>query len=154
MIEANVKGIDSVESALREKLKDFIKNPKSLKVGIFETAKYDTGLYVAQNAFWHEYGTLKIPMRPFFRNAYTKNKAKWMRFFAKQCKDSLNFEVALGRTGEIMRGDIIKSLMRIEPPNKPSTIRAKKSSKPLIDTGLLRASISYQIKENNAKSTK
>ena len=32
------------------------------------------------------------------------------------------------------------------PPNKPSTVKNKGSSNPLIDTGLLRQSITYQVR--------
>jgi hypothetical protein len=32
------------------------------------------------------------------------------------------------------------------PPNAPATIRAKGSSKPLIDTGEMRQSVTYQIR--------
>lgn len=149
-IKCDIKGIQQVESALKDKLKDFLNNPKALRAGVFENAKYPDGLFVAQNAFWHEYGTLKIPMRPFMRNAYAKNKAKWVRFFVSQCKGTLDFDLAMQRTGEIMRGDIIKSLMDIQPPNTASTIRAKKSSKPLIDTGFLRQSISFEVRKQNA----
>lgn len=36
------------------------------------------------------------------------------------------------------------------PPNKPATIRRKKSSRPLIDTGALRRSITYVVRQNES----
>lgn len=86
-------------------------------------------------------------MRPFFRNALAKNRKKWFKFFTTQIKNTLDLDKSLNLTGEIMRGDIIKSLTNTTtPPNAPSTIKQKGSSHPLIDTGFLRASISYEIR--------
>lgn len=149
MVKAELQGVKDIQNALNKRLNDFTKNPKSLYAGIFASAKYDDGTQVAQVAFWQEYGSLKIPMRPFIRNAVAKNKVKWVRFFQKQLQSHLNFDLALNRTGEIMRGDIIRSIVATTtPPNKPSTIRAKKSSHPLIDIGLLKNSISYEVRAN------
>jgi len=36
-----------------------------VRVGIFESAKYEDGTPVAAVAFWNEYGTANIPPRPF-----------------------------------------------------------------------------------------
>jgi len=150
MVNAEVRGVKDLQNALNDKLKDFTKNPKAIYAGIFESAKYDDGTPVAQVAFWQEYGTLKIPMRPFMRNALAKNKVRWIRFFKRQIESHLDFDLALNRTGEIMRGDIIKSIVATTtPPNKPSTIKAKKSSHPLIDTGLLKNSVSYEVRAIN-----
>lgn len=147
VVSAEVKGVENIESALQDKLKDFTNNPKALYAGIFATAKYDDGTPVPQVAFWQEFGTLKIPMRPFFRNALAKNRKKWFRFFTTQIKNTLDLDKSLNLTGEIMRGDIIKSLTNTTtPPNAPSTIKRKGSSHPLIDTGFLRASISYELR--------
>lgn len=119
---------------------------KKLKVGIFESAKYDDGTPVAQVAFWQEFGTTKIPMRPFMRNAITKNTQKWGDSVKTAIVGTNDSEKALKMLGEIMRGDIVLSLTNLNtPPNAPSTIKQKGSSNPLIDTGLLRSSISWEL---------
>lgn len=147
MVIAEVNGVSNIENVLNEKLKDFLNNPKALYAGIFSSAKYDDGTPVPQVAFWQEFGTLKIPMRPFMRNALAKNRRKWYKFFATRCKETLDLDKSLNLTGEIMRSDIIKSLTNTTtPPNAPSTIKQKGSSHPLIDTGFLRASITYEIR--------
>lgn len=119
---------------------------KKLKVGIFESAKYDDGTPVAQVAFWQEFGTAKIPMRPFIRNAIAKNTQKWGDSVKTALISTNDSEKSLKMLGEIMRGDIVLSLTNLNtPPNAPATIKQKGSSNPLIDTGLLRNSISWEL---------
>lgn len=134
---------------ISKKQKDFqsrVFTDKKLKVGIFESAKYDDGTPVAQVAFWQEFGTAKIPMRPFMRNAITKNTRKWGDSVKTALMGTNDSEKALKMLGEIMRGDIVLSLTNLNtPPNAPSTIKQKGSSNPLIDTGLLRSSISWEL---------
>lgn len=134
---------------IRKKEKAFKSNiftNKKLKVGIFESAKYDDGTPVAQVAFWQEFGTAKIPMRPFLRNAIAKNERKWGDSVKTALIGTNDGEKALKMLGEIMRGDIVLSLTNLNtPPNAPSTIKQKGSSNPLIDTGLLRNSISWEL---------
>lgn len=134
---------------VRKRQKDFqsrVFTDKKLKVGIFESAKYDDGTPVAQVAFWQEFGTTKIPMRPFLRNAIAKNMRKWGDSVKTALIGTNDSEKALKMLGEIMRGDIVLSLTNLNtPPNAPSTIKQKGSSNPLIDTGLLRSSISWEL---------
>lgn len=122
----------------------------NLAVGFFESAKYDDGTQVAQVAqvaFWQEYGTIKIPPRPFFRNAITKNAKKWVDTLETALKSTDgNFKKAFGILGEVAVGDIKTSITNLgSPPNAPSTIKSKKSSNPLIDTGLMRNSVTYEV---------
>lgn len=119
---------------------------KALKVGFFPSAKYETGVQVAQVAFWQEFGTINIPPRPFMRNAIAQNKEKWGDLFAAQLKNSTDAETALNTVGEIARGDVLMSLTSLSsPPLKPSTIAKKGSSNPLIDTGHLKNSLSFEV---------
>jgi len=41
-----------------------------------------------------------------------------------------------------------------EPPNKPSTIRRKKTDNPLIDTGFLRSSTTFELRRGKNGKTK
>lgn len=129
-----------------KKIANKISANKSLEVGFFETAKYDDGTYVAQVAYLNEFGTLKIPMRPFFRNAISSNQKKWFSSFKQIMQKNLDIENSLSVVGEIAKGDIIKSINSLNSPaNAEATIKAKGSSKPLVDTGLLRSSITYRV---------
>ena len=124
--------------------RDLLKVKGKLQVGFFESAKYPNGVYVAQVARYNEFGTSKIPMRPFFRNAINTNTKKW--FASMQQLLRANDDRVLEKVGEIARGDIVQSITTLNtPPNKQSTIDTKKSSNPLIDTGLMRRSVTYKV---------
>jgi hypothetical protein len=58
----------------------------------------------------------------------------------------LSEDAALGLLGTKAVGEIQKRMARgIKPDNAPSTIAAKGSSTPLIDTGRLRQSVTYAV---------
>lgn len=123
-----------------------VKN-KKVEVGFFDTATYPDGTYVAQVALENEIGTYKVPPRPFFTQAVQKNKKKWLRLLKKSMMTSTETD-ALDILGEKMRGDIVRSIIRLkEPPNAPYTIKKKKSSNPLVDTGHLNKSVDYELIE-------
>lgn len=122
-------------------------NKANLEIGFFETAKYPNGTYVAQVARYQEFGTIHIPARPFFRRAVTSNANKWIEFYKKDVQKNNNSFLSLNKVGEIARKDIINSIDAMTtPPLKKSTIKQKGSSKPLVDTGLMRRSVTYKVK--------
>lgn len=133
--------IDEISQELKP-----LANKNQLRVGFFETSKYDDGTFVADVAKNNEFGTLKIPSRPFFRNAIENNTKKWINFLAKDLVKSENAAMSYNRLGEVARGDIVKSINQTNSPaNSPITIEAKGSSKPLIDTGFLRANVTFKV---------
>lgn len=149
------------------KLNDFIKSMKSDKVarvgilGADAAAMHDaegegkSKLTNSEIAIIQEYGTLDgtIPSRSFLRMPIEKKQKEIV-------KDALK-----GSTREkIMAGDVESALKNIGviaekyvqdafsssgfgqwPENAPSTIKAKGSSKPLIDTAQLRRSITSDV---------
>lgn len=138
-----------LKEALEKKLGGSIDitNP-TLEVGFFKNVKYPDGKPVAQVASENEFGTYKIPPRPFFRNAIKKNANKWLQFFKNKAKTNTPY-VSLGMLGELIRGDIVLSINQTNtPPNSQATIDAKGSSKPLVDTGKMRASVEFQLKRS------
>lgn len=148
-MKVDFKGFETfnLEKVLSEELKGILnKNKESLEVGFFETAKYQDGKYVADIANKQEFGTLEIPARPFFRIAVSKNQGKWLGIFKNQFLANQDFNLSLNQVGEVARGDIIESIMEINtPPNAKATIKAKGSSKPLIDTGFMRSSVTFRV---------
>lgn len=136
-----------LKEALEQKLggKIDITNP-TLEVGFFRDAKYPNGKQVAQVASENEFGTHRIPPRPFFRNAIKKNADRWLQFFKNKAKTNTPY-VSLGMLGELIRGDIVLSINQTNtPPNSEITIARKESSKPLVDSGKMRASVDYSIR--------
>lgn len=115
-------------------------------------------LSVREYAILNEYGTSKIPARPFFRTAIEFGDSP------KIIEDVINGEIrnvirekktsdqALKSIGLFVKGRIQKSLRSGNwTPNAPSTLKRKRkkkggAKKPLVDTGSLLRSIDYEIK--------
>ena len=133
------------QKALETKIHGLFEN-RSLKVGFFSSAKYPNGEAVSDVAAYNEFGTSAIPPRPFIRNAKSENEKKWTNFLARDLNSSGNVDLAFSRLGELVRNDIIVSINKTTNPlNSADTIARKGSSHPLIDTGFLKSSVTYEI---------
>lgn len=145
MLKLESKDLQNIKIDKREITKFMGK--EKLEIGFFETARYPNGTFVAQVARYNEFGTLNIPMRPFFRNAIQKNIKKWYATLQNAINQNATPSKALSIVGEVARADIIQSITDLKaPPNAQSTIKQKKSTNPLIDTGLMRRSVTYKVK--------
>lgn len=94
---------------------------------------------------------IRIPERSFMRSAFDKNVQKYQRAAMREAKKTLLLQQspmqAIGRVGEIALADIIRGINRgISPPLKAGTIRRKRSSKPLIDTGQLKQALKVKTR--------
>lgn len=92
-----------------------------------------------------------IPARPFLRQGIANNQRKIENIMRQEVVGILTggqtAERALKRIGLYVEGRIKKNFVEGEfAPNAKSTIRKKRSSRPLIDTGHLRQSIRYVIR--------
>jgi hypothetical protein len=122
-----------------------------VKVGVLSSAGSEkNGTHLADVATFNEFGTSRIPSRPFMRQTFDNNKNS-----IKTASDGLKSDVfkgeisvqgALKKLGVWYKGKIQKTIVDGEfIENAASTIKAKGSDRPLIDTGRLRQSINYQI---------
>jgi hypothetical protein len=127
----------------------------ALKVGIFgergsDEHKDSEGLSVADVAAFHEFG-LGVPERSFLRGWMEENQDRVADFLKVQCAEAVesqakDFVKVLERLGLFCVGGIQQRISDgLSPPLAPSTIAAKGSSIPLIDTGQLRTSITYEV---------
>lgn len=121
-----------------------------------EEAKNNPGKTILDIATYNEFG-LGVPERSFIRAWFDSHAAQNNRAIAailKQVyKGKISLEQGLERLGLFFVGSMQKRISDgIEPPNAASTIKRKGSSKPLIDTGQLRSSITYQIQALPADS--
>lgn len=127
---------------------------KTLAVGVLPSAgkDKDTGADLVDIATWNEYGTSRIPERPFMRIAESKNSESWLKLAEgvaeKIVEGKFSEEQGMELIGNRMVGDIQKVIGDKSQlaPNAPSTIKRKKSDAPLIDTGNLRQSISFEVR--------
>ncbi len=103
---------------------------------------------MAAVAAWNEFGTKTIPERPFFRNALAESERSVGRILQAglDTKKMVVDEQLAGRVGAHVQGKIQDSITSLkEPPNAPETVRRKGSSDPLLDTGTLRNSVSWEV---------
>jgi hypothetical protein len=93
---------------------------------------------------------IKIPMRSYIRSTMDKNQEKYHQqatVFVKMIVDgTITKWEALERMGALIESDIKATIIAMKsPPLRPATIRRKKSSALLQDTGLLKNSVRYVV---------
>lgn len=144
---ATLSGGDKLEQALA----DIARRVKgTVNVGFLEGATYpDSGLPVAQVAFWNEFGTTKIPPRPFFRTMIANQSKGWSVLVGKAAVHyKYDGQMVLKLMGEKIAEQLQQSIIGWqEPPNAPYTVEQKGFNKPLIHTGHMQNSIGYEVKE-------
>ena len=124
---------------------------KQVRTGFQAGKKEKNGADICDVAAFNEFGTVDIPSRPFIRNSVDNHEEEITSFvqreIAKCIRGGQSAESALKRIGVFQKSLIQREITEGSfVPNAPSTIRKKKSSKPLIDTGRMRQSVNYEIK--------
>jgi hypothetical protein len=108
------------------------------------------GALTSEVAWWNEYGTERIPERPFMRNTVLLQGRDWIVLVRALLNQFVNGKItenrALGLLGEKAKSDVQDTIVSLSTPaNAPSTVARKGSANPLIDIGHLRQSIQWQI---------
>jgi hypothetical protein len=116
-----------------------------------EAGLLDDTSQIAQYGFYNEFGTRHIPSRSFIRSTFDEQRKKYERMVDKALRDAqLRGKPLRGgflRIGIVMHNDIKKKITALRVPvNAPSTIRAKKSSNPLIADGIMRGAIRWRLR--------
>jgi hypothetical protein len=122
-----------------------------VKVGIMGNDTVD-GVSVIDYAMYNEFGTSRIPARPFMSKTYDENAddtIKYAQYLAGEMIDGkMNPKKVLDTLG-LWYSNKIKMTIRNAKvwatPNAPSTVEQKGSSSPLIDTGRMLNSVNYEI---------
>ena len=133
-------------------LKKRVKTPGTVDVGIIDAGVHPSGdITVAGIGFVHEFGSEKagIPERSFIRSTLADKKKdiiSLQKKLLKKISAGMKVEIALGLVGEFIKDEITKKIVAIKtPPNTAQTIARKGSSNPLIDTGQLKNSITFEV---------
>ena len=114
-------------------------------------AQYENGADLCEIAAYNEYGGSDRPARPFMRQSFENHEAE-----LQAACDVVNKTIASGGTAEAALkklGVMAKGLVQDEivnggfEPNAESTIARKGSATPLIDTGFMRQSVNFYIKQ-------
>lgn len=136
------------------------RNSRVLTIGVHEgaTADVDDGnikksVPVAPYAAANEFGTPRIPQRPFLQNTMNAKAKAWNKFLASQLKQrKMNIRASLNALGYVAVGDVRATIKEGNfEPLKQKTIEAKeRKGRPepkaiLIDTGSLMKSIEHQV---------
>ena len=138
-------GGDRLKAALRAGGKGGV---RAVKVGFFATTKYSDGTPVTNVAAIQEFGTGKIPPRPFMRPASKRNRRDLVRLLAQTIdpKQGVVTPAIASEFGIAAEDGIRKAIADANtPPNAPATIRRKQNADPLTDSGKLKGSVSHMV---------
>lgn len=124
------------------------------KISSFENKKLSVGLLDSENAqigFYNVFGTKNIPERNFF-DLYAEERDNIIKKFLinltiDQAKSpDLNVDLKLEELGIILKNLFRQSIIDFKiPENAPSTQRKKGRDDPLVDIGIMRDSINYEV---------
>lgn len=116
------------------------------------SSKGGGNLTVGEVASFNEFG-LGVPERSFIREA-VDDKEQLIKQKLRSIAEAIrkdprkSVKVGLGQFGNWLAGGMKQRIEDwIPPPNAPATIARKGSDTPLVDTGQLRSSITYDIEE-------
>jgi phage gpG-like protein len=144
---------DKREQKRLERLLAKLEKGPHVAVGILQDDKVNDNFTMVDLATVHEYGSKdgRIPSRSFIRSTCDAKRQDHIRLMAKLqdqfITGELSMKQALASLGEVVSKDIIQTINRgIDPANKSATIKRKKSSKPLIDTGRLKGSVTHEVR--------
>lgn len=129
-----------------------------VRVGVLEEATKATReeegspLTLLEVAAVHEFGApaAGIPQRSFIRAGVDAQLAEIQRvqraLAGQTIRGATTLDVALDRLGAKVAALLQNRIAAgIDPPNSPATIARKGSSKPLVDTGQLKAAITWRV---------
>jgi hypothetical protein len=145
--DTNFAGIAVLARRVRE-------GDRSVLIGVPKKAGManEGEMTLAQVAAIHEFGSPEhgIPERSFLRAGITKSLPELKAFSANAIRRVANggytVRNALRHLGALAASKVQMEIVNgTFVPNAPSTIKAKGSSKPLIDSGQLRQSITWQL---------
>lgn len=127
-----------------------------VKAGLPAGATTTDGKSIPEYAAYNEFGTSRIPSRPFMRTTAKEHGTKWVATVASQTQGNSQtpaaWKRAMGLTGESMKADIQNTIQNgAWKPNAESTREAKKRKgkteydHPLMDTGQMLAAVTYEV---------
>jgi phage gpG-like protein len=105
----------------------------------------DPNITVAQVAAENEFGNRKknIPQRSFLRSVLKEKKREINQLAQNALKKP---EIFYDVIGSYILNEVNKKIVSgISPANSPYTIKRKGSSTPLVDTGQLKAALTYKV---------
>lgn len=127
-----------------------------VRVGILDGSKNDDGEVIAQYAAYNEFGTSRIPARPFMRHTLAKQLRAWSNIFTtitrgNWLKDERVVARAFTALGRRAQDDVKATILSdMPPPNNPKYAESKKKknggySGTLFRTGAMFQAIHFSL---------
>jgi hypothetical protein len=107
-------------------------------------------LTVAEIAVVHEFGAGIVPERSFVRSTFDARREELVELGKKLMTGVIDGKIKLKPALDVMGSTLATAMKRkitegagVPPPNAPSTVAAKGSSRPLVDTGRMLGAITW-----------
>jgi phage gpG-like protein len=125
------------------------------KVGVLQDGETEAdGMSMVELAAIHEFGTEHVPERSFIRSTFATKQREAATLAERLAKAivlrGMPIGQALGLLGAWGASAVKATITEgdgVPPPLAPATIARKGSSRPLVDTGRLLASITWEVGE-------
>lgn len=113
--------------------------------------RYPDGTTLLDVAYYNEFG-IGVPARPFMRAGVRGNLRSINKVAGEAIVEvnvgNLELKDAAELVGQEAAGGVSTYVVELSsPPNSPVTVELKGSSNPLVDTGLLWQSITYEVRK-------
>lgn len=139
-----------------EKMKKrLLRETKELRIGWFPDAQYgddNDNLFVAQVAQFNEEGTVTNPTRPFIREGFMRpiKKGLYNSYFTESmqriAEGTSTFTKEYTKLGPMFVADMQEVIEEWSiPSNSLTTIQAKGFDNPLIDSGTMHDTVSFEV---------
>ncbi len=153
-LQTSVSGGDRLGTKLRQ-IRERLQKNSGVLIGLpAGTGSYEDGAPIAVIAAVQEFGSAdgRIPERSFLRVPLRQNaetfQAIWRAQVPKVVEGELSMHQVMSQLGARAVAVSQEAISEgIAPENAESTKKRKGSSKPLIDTGQLRQSITYIVED-------
>jgi hypothetical protein len=126
-----------------------LKTGSVVQVGFLEGSTETDGASLPMVAAAQEFGTRRIPPRPFMRTAVAEHSSEWGPALGQVLKNvDYDANTALGQMGKAIEDQIRDAIKAVtSPPLAPATVKRKGFDKPLIDTSNMWRSVDSAVKE-------
>lgn len=158
-VDVKVEAVDAGWKALRKIIGDLAGTPPEVRIGVFlsekggDTVTDASGLTNVEKAAVHEYGAPEagIPERSFIRSTASEHREKYAAMLARLMPRILSGSLPVKDAFDILGAQAVADVQRkvridgVPPPLKAETIARKGSSRALIDTGSMLASVTWVV---------
>lgn len=124
-----------------------------VKIGVFQSSGSEPdGISIVELAAIHEFGSpaANIPERSFLRATFDGKKAELQKVTATLAKKIMTGKITISHALDVLGQWGVSAIKRritegagIPPPNAPATLKAKDSTRTLVDSSHLLNSITY-----------